>query len=114
MISRSRHRQAHASYFAQFSHSLIGEIKQAQAWQGTAGEAAMRGEAVNIHGPQELLLIFFLIALTGCGGGSTLSASGSPSGPPSNPPGDSPPAATISISPASETLRTGGERQFSG
>jgi len=74
----------------------------------------MRGEAVNIHGPQELLLIFFLIALTGCGGGSTLSSSATPSGPPSNSPGDSTPAATISISPASETLRTGGERQFSG
>ena len=59
------------------------------------------------------LLLTFLVAAVGCGGGgSASSVNTSPGG--SNPPGDTTSASAISISPASETLRIGGQRQFSG
>jgi hypothetical protein len=56
------------------------------------------------------LLFAFVIAAAGCtgGAGSRLSA------PAANPPADPAPATSVSISPSSETLRTGGQRQFSG
>jgi hypothetical protein len=58
------------------------------------------------------LLLAFVVAAAGCNGGpvSSLSTGAGGSNPPSAP-SVSPP---VSISPASETLRTGGQRQFSG
>jgi hypothetical protein len=56
-------------------------------------------------------LILVLLTLSGCGGGYSTPAV-EPPGP--NPTGDPGSASAISISPASETLRIGGQRQFSG
>jgi hypothetical protein len=60
------------------------------------------------------LLLAFAFAAVGCGGGSLSSVNTSGGG--SNPPGDPAPisAAAITITPANETLRTGGQRRFSG
>jgi hypothetical protein len=57
-------------------------------------------------------LIAFVVATAGCNGGPVSKTSKPVGG--SDPPGDPAAAATISISPASETLRIGGQRQFSG
>jgi Galactose oxidase, central domain/Kelch motif len=58
------------------------------------------------------LLLAFVVATAGCNGGPVSRVSTPGGG--SNPPGDPASATTVSISPASETLRTGGQRQFSG
>src|SRR6516225_217898 len=58
------------------------------------------------------LLLAFVVAAAGCNGGPVSKVSTSPGG--SNAPGDPASAATISISSASETLRIGRQRQFSG
>jgi len=63
----------------------------------------------NIH---VICLLAFVITVAGCGAGSLTKGDTQSGG--SNPPADPTPAATVSISPASETLRTGGQRQFSG
>jgi hypothetical protein len=63
-----------------------------------------------------LLLIATVIACVGCGGASSSRskiASSVPSDPPADPPAGSRDA-QISIFPASDTLRVGGQRQFSG
>jgi len=59
-----------------------------------------------------VLLLAFVIAAVGCSGGSVSKGDTQSSG--STPPADPTPAAAVSILPASETLRTGGQRQFSG
>jgi Galactose oxidase, central domain/Kelch motif len=61
-----------------------------------------------------VLLLAFIVGALGCGGAS--SRANSPGGSNSSLGGSSgdPNDATVSISPASETLRTGGQRQFSG
>jgi Galactose oxidase, central domain len=59
-----------------------------------------------------VILLGFVIAAAGCGGGSVTKAD-TPSGG-SNPPAAPTPAAAVSIFPASESLRTGGQRQFAG
>ena len=58
-----------------------------------------------------VLLLAFVIAAAGCGGGSVTKGDTHSGG--LTPPPD-PTSAAVSISPASETLRTGGQRQFSG
>ena len=58
------------------------------------------------------LLLAFVVAAAGCNGGPVSKVSTPPGG--SNAPGDPASAATISISSASETLRIGRQRQFSG
>jgi hypothetical protein len=59
------------------------------------------------------LLAVIVLAAIGCGGG-TGSASRTQIGDPSNSPGQGNAAGPISISPASETIRIDGQRQFSG
>jgi Galactose oxidase, central domain len=58
------------------------------------------------------LLLALLISLVGCSGSPALKLNSPGSG--SNPPGPPTPSSVISIIPASETLRIGGHRQFSG
>src|SRR5271169_1868045 len=58
------------------------------------------------------LPLAFVIAAAGYGGSS--GTKGATQSSASNPPADPTPAAAVSISPASETLRTGEQRQFSG
>lgn len=66
-----------------------------------------------------VLLIAFVLVAVGCGGGSasTVNTAGGGFNPPSNPNPPSDPAsnssATVSISPPGDTLRIGGQRQFS-
>src|SRR5215475_11733930 len=58
------------------------------------------------------LLLGFLNAALGCSGGHVGSVNTAGGG--SNSSGDPPSVGAVSIFPASETLRTGGQRRFSG
>jgi len=61
------------------------------------------------------LPLAFLVVVVACSGGRVNTPSGgSNSSGGSNPPGDPSSAGAVSIYPASETLRTGGQRRFSG
>ena len=61
-----------------------------------------------------LVLIALVVAAASCSGGSGSISKVNTSGGGSNPPGNPGPSGAVSISPASETLRIGGQRQFSG
>jgi len=60
------------------------------------------------------VLLAFLMAVAGCAGGPQSRSSVNTSRGGSNPPGDPSAQGAVSIYPASETLRTSGQRRFSG
>jgi hypothetical protein len=75
-------------------------------------ESTTQGRS-NLRAIGMALLLLYLVASVGCGG-SSVSMVSTPGG--SSNPGDptTSPTGTVTITPASETLRTKGQRQFSG
>lgn len=69
---------------------------------------------VTLRGVSVALLLLAFVELAGCGGGSVsrTNAPGLGSNTPTDP--NPAPVGTVTITPPSETLRTGGQRQFSG
>jgi hypothetical protein len=65
-------------------------------------------------GIRATLLALVVIAAVGCGGGSGPASRNNGGGDPSSSPGEGNATGPISISPPSDTLRVGGQRQFSG